>query len=124
MNNITFSELIRKEAGISRAKLSCDYNIPIRTLEEWDAGRRQPSDWVIDMLARVVFEDFWGITAPVYEIWKISKKKEEPELTTASYTKAITTARNLQAEADDNDKKIKYEIRCYYTGGQAYVLDY
>lgn len=53
----TFSELIRNYTGMSRAEFSRKYHIPVRTLEEWDADRRDPSDWVIDLLARVVIDD-------------------------------------------------------------------
>lgn len=54
---MTRSEEIRSIAGMSRAAFSRKYGIPIRTLEEWDAGRRTPSDWVMDLLERVVKED-------------------------------------------------------------------
>ena len=54
---MTDSERIRKILGISRAEFSRRYNIPIRTLEEWDAGRRTPPEYVITLLERVVRED-------------------------------------------------------------------
>ena len=51
------SEEIRKMLGISRAAFSRKYNIPIRTLEDWDAGKKNPPDYVLDMLERIVNED-------------------------------------------------------------------
>lgn len=48
---------IRAILGISRAEFSRRYGIPIRTLEGWDAGVRQPSEWVLKLLERVVRED-------------------------------------------------------------------
>ena len=48
---------IRKMLGISRAAFSRKYNIPIRTLEDWDAGKKNPPDYVLDMLERIVNED-------------------------------------------------------------------
>lgn len=51
---------IRELLGISRAEFSRRYGIPIRTLENWDAGTRQPSDWVLNLLERVVREDAGG----------------------------------------------------------------
>ena len=51
------SEEIRKILGISRAAFSRKYNIPIRTLEDWDAGKKNPPDYVLDMLERIVNED-------------------------------------------------------------------
>lgn len=54
---MTDSERIRGILGISRAEFGRRYNIPIRTLEEWDAGRRIPPTYVIELLERVVTED-------------------------------------------------------------------
>ena len=54
------SEEIRKILGISRAAFSRKYNIPIRTLEDWDAGKKNPPDYVLDMLERIVNEDKEG----------------------------------------------------------------
>ena len=36
----------REQAGLSRAEMSRQFEIPIRTLEEWDAGRRTPPPYV------------------------------------------------------------------------------
>lgn len=48
---------IREILGVSRAEFSRRYGIPIRTLEDWDAGTRTPSDWVLRLLERAVRED-------------------------------------------------------------------
>ena len=57
---MTRSEEIRKILRISRAAFSRKYNIPIRTLEDWDAGKKNPPDYVLDMLERIVNEDKEG----------------------------------------------------------------
>ena len=54
------SEEIRKILGISRAAFSRKYNIPLRTLEDWDAGKKNPPDYVLNMLERIVNEDKEG----------------------------------------------------------------
>ena len=36
----------REQAGLSRAEMSRLFEIPVRTLEEWDAGRRTPPPYV------------------------------------------------------------------------------
>lgn len=36
----------REAAGLSRAEMSRLFEIPVRTLEEWDAGRRTPPPYV------------------------------------------------------------------------------
>jgi len=51
------SERIRALTGMSRAAFSRKYKIPLRTLEEWDAGRRNPPEYVIMLLERVVNDD-------------------------------------------------------------------
>ena len=54
---MTDSERIREILGISRAEFSRRYNIPIRTLEDWDAGKSTPPTYVISLLEKVVKED-------------------------------------------------------------------
>ena len=54
---MTDSERIRKMLGVSRAEFGRRYHIPIRTLEDWDAGKNKPPVYVIELLERVVKED-------------------------------------------------------------------
>lgn len=48
---------IRAILGVTRAEFSRRYGIPVRTLEDWDAGRRHPPEWLLKLLERVVRED-------------------------------------------------------------------
>ena len=48
---------IRTLLGISRAELSRRYGIPVRTLEDWEAGKRIPPEWLMKLLERVIKED-------------------------------------------------------------------
>lgn len=54
---MTESRRIRDILGISRAEFSRRYHIPIRTLEDWDAGLKNPPQYVIELLERAVLED-------------------------------------------------------------------
>lgn len=54
----TRSERIREISDLSRAAFCKKYNIPIRTVEDWDWGKKIPSEWVLDLLERAVKEDF------------------------------------------------------------------
>ena len=36
----------RLELGLSRAEMSRRFEIPIRTLENWDAGKNTPAPWI------------------------------------------------------------------------------
>lgn len=51
------SKEIRDLLGVSRAEFSRRYSIPVRTLENWDAGVNQAPEWVLVMLERIVRED-------------------------------------------------------------------
>lgn len=51
---------IRALLGISRAEFSRRYEIPIRTLENWDAGVAKPPEWARKLLERAVLEDAGG----------------------------------------------------------------
>ena len=37
---------IRKEAGLSRKDFSEHLGIPLRTIEDWEAGRRTPPEYI------------------------------------------------------------------------------
>ena len=54
---MTESEKIRKLSGLSRAAFSRKYQIPIRTLEDWDAGKSAPPLYVLNLLETVVRYD-------------------------------------------------------------------
>lgn len=49
---------IREITGLSQAKFGAKYHIPTRTIEEWEAGRRKPPEYVRMLLERVVKEDY------------------------------------------------------------------
>lgn len=48
---------IRYIAGMSRVAFARKYGIPIRTIEDWDAGKTHPPEWVMALLERAVRED-------------------------------------------------------------------
>lgn len=54
---VTIKE-IRAAAGISRAAFAREYGIPLRTLEDWEAGTRTPPPYVLSLLAYAVHSDF------------------------------------------------------------------
>lgn len=45
---------IREKAGLNRREFSDYMGIPLRTLEEWEAGRRRMPDYVLRLLAYYV----------------------------------------------------------------------
>lgn len=42
--------------GISQTELSKKYGIPIRTVQDWYAGRRTPPSYVVNMLIDLLSE--------------------------------------------------------------------
>ena len=54
MNRI---EEIRKSTGLSRAAFSRKYSIPVRTLESWEYGNRQPPEWLPEILEKAIKYD-------------------------------------------------------------------
>ena len=43
--------------GDTRKKFSERYGIPLRTLEDWEAGRRKPAPYILKLLERAVLQD-------------------------------------------------------------------
>lgn len=56
---MTITEM-RKHLNVSRAEFSRRYNIPIRTLEDWESEKRTPPEYVMSLLERAVLEDASG----------------------------------------------------------------
>ena len=49
---------IRKSTGLSQARFAARYEIPKRTIENWETGKTEPPEYVYKLLLRVVVEDF------------------------------------------------------------------
>lgn len=56
LTTVSISDL-RSSIRLSRSEFSRRYGIPIRTMEDWEAGRRTPPEYVVSLLERVVKED-------------------------------------------------------------------
>lgn len=44
---------IRQAAGLSQARFAAKYEIPLRTIENWESGSRKPPEYVIKMIERL-----------------------------------------------------------------------
>ena len=49
---------IRQRTGLSQARFAALYNIPARSIENWESGQRVPPRYVLALLERAVKEDF------------------------------------------------------------------
>ena len=48
---------IRQSTGLSQGKFADRYHLPVRTLQQWEQGRRSCPEYVIYLLSKVVEED-------------------------------------------------------------------
>ena len=82
---------LREHTGLSMKEFSKEYNIPYRTLQDWESCERIPTDWTIDLLARAVYSDRMSRNI---EFTVVSAKKgdEFTELVTRSLTQAVKAA--------------------------------
>lgn len=49
---------IRKQTKLSRAEFARYYEIPLRTLEDWESGRSTPPNYVAKLLINTVIQEF------------------------------------------------------------------
>ena len=54
--DMTIKEL-RTLTGLSQQAFSDKYEIPKRTIEDWETGRRKPPEYVVKLLERIIKED-------------------------------------------------------------------
>ena len=45
---------LRKELGLSQAKFAERFGIPLRTLQDWEYGRREVRSYIVNMLYRII----------------------------------------------------------------------
>ena len=57
MDGMTIKE-IRSLTGLSQAAFAQKYDIPKRSIENWEEGHREPPAYVLKLLERVIMEDF------------------------------------------------------------------
>lgn len=48
---------LRKSTGLTQVKFSKKYNIPVRTLQDWERGERTPPVYVVELLEFKIKEE-------------------------------------------------------------------
>lgn len=43
----------RLSTGLSQSKFAEYFGIPVRTLQEWEQGRRKPPEYLLELLKRI-----------------------------------------------------------------------
>lgn len=122
---------IRKYSGLTQDAFSKKYNIPKRTLEGWESGKRNPPEYVLILLERVVQEDSEGEKNNMkkYEIMKNSAEfnwKHRKKITTGCTMDDVEPEKIGEfeelEEAEEELKKHKTEIS--ESGGLFSVTEY
>lgn len=54
MQEKTPIEKLCEDYGMKQTELARNFRIPLRTVQEWYAGRRTPPDYVVDMMNRLL----------------------------------------------------------------------
>lgn len=45
---------LRKELGLSQAKFAERFGIPLRTIQDWEYGKREIRGYIVDMMYRII----------------------------------------------------------------------
>nr|DAU78516.1 MAG TPA: putative transcriptional regulator [Caudoviricetes sp.] len=45
---------LRKELGLSQAKFAERFGIPLRTIQDWEYGKREVRSYIVDMMCRII----------------------------------------------------------------------
>lgn len=43
-------QLIREASGMNQSQFAKHFNIPLRTVQHWEAGTRKPPEYVLDLI--------------------------------------------------------------------------
>ena len=83
---------MRSKLGITQGEFAARYNIPFRTIQNWETGSRKPPEYIIDFLERQVKEDLINrktIVLPKYDTNKKDLPKRSDFVGSISWLKAV-----------------------------------
>ena len=86
---------LRKQLGDTQSEFAARYHIPFRTVQNWEAGTRNPPEYITALLKARVQEDLANrktVTLPVYD----SRKKDLPRR--SDYVGTISWLTAVQGE--------------------------
>ena len=116
---------IREITGQSRVAFSKAYGIPVRTLENWEAGVNEAPDYTIDLLARVALEDSEKYGEIRFFVTEMKKHDEFEHMDTTKITEAIKCAQSSWNCLSEYDKKHSdFEIRLYSNGDDYDIIEW
>ena len=83
---------MRSKLGITQGEFAARYNIPFRTIQNWETRSRKPPEYIIDLLERQVKEDLINrktIVLPKYDTNKKDLPKRSDFVGSISWLKAV-----------------------------------
>ena len=83
---------MREKLGDTQSEFSARYNIPFRTVQNWETGVRKPPPYIISLLEHQVKEDMVNrktVNLPEYDPRKIDLPKRKDYLGATAWLKAI-----------------------------------
>lgn len=83
---------MRTRLGNTQSEFAARYNIPFRTIQNWEAGVRNPPDYIIDLLEGRVRADLVNrrtATLPKYDSQKLDLPKRRDYVGALAWLKAV-----------------------------------
>lgn len=83
---------LRSKLGYTQNEFALRYNIPFRTVQNWESGMRTPPDYVIKLLEERIMTDLINrktVALPKYDPQKIDLPKRRDYIGAISWLKAV-----------------------------------
>lgn len=83
---------MRKQLGDTQSEFSTRYNIPFRTVQNWETGVRKPPEYIINLLEQQIKKDLVNrktMALPKYDPKKIDLPKRNDYVGAISWLKAV-----------------------------------
>lgn len=45
---------LRNELGLSQAKFASKFGVPLRTVQDWEYGKREVRSYIVDMMCKII----------------------------------------------------------------------
>lgn len=83
---------MRTQLGVTQSEFAQRYNIPFRTIQNWETGLRKPPEYMISLLENRIKEDLVNrktIALPKYDLHKSDLPRRSDYVGTLSWLKAV-----------------------------------
>ena len=54
-------KLLRQKTGLSQSKFAARFEIPVRTLQQWEQGQSAPPEYVVRMMSYILLLEQQGV---------------------------------------------------------------